>query len=126
MPGHGARGDVPSQAGTQDHIRPVLGDGCKQVRYLARVVGAIGIHEDDDLALSMGHTSGAGAAITGMGFMDDTRALRFGDRNRAVVGAAIDEDDLKEPIFIDGAQDMGKAVFFVEGGDDEGCVHGEW
>jgi hypothetical protein len=33
------------------------------------------------------------------------------------VGAAVDQDDLEELVLVDGVQDMGETVFFVEGGD---------
>ena len=90
---------------------------------MTRVICAVGIHENYDFSPGGGQTPGTGATIARSGFIDDLGAKIFGDCCRAILRAAVDEDDFEEQIFIDGVQDMRQAVFFVEGGYDEGCVH---
>jgi hypothetical protein len=101
-------------------------EGGQQVGEISGAVGTVGIHEDHHLSPGMFHAHGAGAAVAGPWLSNDTRAVFFSDGDRGVPGAAIDEQDFEQQVLVDGRQDVGQAVCFVKGRDDEGSVHGDW
>ena len=55
--------------------------------------------------------------------MNYARTIRCGNVNSAILRAAVDKDDFEKQVLVDGIQDVGQAVFFIEGGDNEGGVH---
>jgi hypothetical protein len=102
---------------------PITKSRLHQARDHLRPIAAVAIEKDQDLCPILdrcGGTPGAGAAVAALAFHEDPGAGGTGYGNRAVAAAAIDDDDLVDPLARYRRNDRADRPFFVEHRDDRG------
>ena len=107
-----------------DHeVGVAVGDGRDQARQLARIVGAVGVEEDEDVGARRVRAAGgdaaqAGGAVAAMRLGDHLGAAGARQLDGAIARAVVDDDDGAHAGGAQIGEHAGQRLLLVERGDD--------
>ena len=109
-------------ARSDDEIRFAARDRGENVVDFVRIVGAVGVHEENDIDIigEFRQRAGASGAIAAVFDMNNCRAAARRDDRRRIATAVVADDDIAHDTAIDRREQRPDRIFFIECGNDEG------
>ncbi len=126
MAAHAARFALSPRARADDEIVTAGANGSDHVFDECRIVGAVAVHENDDIGIIGRLRAGEAGAAVAIADADHLGAGAARDVGRAVAAAAIGDDDPVDDVARQGGHDAANRRGFVEGRNDDGDAARRW